>query len=216
MLADLQQQLNDTYQVGQGHDVRDFLITDPCLAKCIGGDSLLTNTAETLLLSQDEDSLGMSLFLDSELLDRLRSANPIGRLRADQLDDLWKVLEGVSHFVCVAWKAEQDRKVSLLELELQAEIDKFVSTMQLVLDQRDGDMLNHVHGWLFDNVEFNDELDDEQLDRYREANDYAARFCRGLWHRFVDDDRRVLPELREFYRLQLTEKISHINTCAWG
>ena len=211
MLADLQQQLNDTYQVGQGHDVRDFLITDPCLAKCIGDGC---DTAETLLLSQDDDSLGMSLFLDSELLDRLRSANPIGRLRADQLDDFWKVLEGVSHFVCVTWKAEQDRKVSLLELELQAEIDKFVSTMQLVLDQRDGDMLNHVHGWLFDNVEFNDELDECKLNAV--ANDYAARFCRGLWHRLVDDDRRVLLELREFYRLQLTEKISHINTCAWG
>ena len=216
MLADLQQQLSDTYQVGPGYDIRDYLITDPQLAKYIGGDSILTNTAETLLMSQDDNGLALSLFLDRDVLDRLRSANPIDRLRAEQLDDLWKVLEGVSHFVCVAWKATQDRKVSLLELELQAEIDKFVSTMQLALGQGDRDMLNHLHGWLFDNVRFSDELDDEQRDRYRKANEYAARFCRGLWQQLIDDAHQALPELREFYRLQLAEKISHINMRAWN
>lgn len=216
MLSDLQQQLSDTYQVGPGYDVRDFLITDPRIAKCIGGDAMLANTGETLLLAEDDDGLAVSLFLDSDVLDRLRTANPIDHLRAEQLGDLWQVLEGVSHFVCVAWKAAQDRKVSLLELELQAEIDKFVSTIQLALGQGDRDMLNYVHSWLFDNVKFSDELHGEQLDRYREANDYAARFCRGLWHRLVDDERSALPELREFYRLQFTEKISHIRTFAWN
>lgn len=216
MLAKLQQQLSDIYQVGSGYDVRDFLITDQRLARAIGGDAMLPTTSETLLICENDNSMSLSLFLDSDMLNRLESANPLDELRAEQLDDLWKVMEGVSHFNCVVWKASQDRAVSLLELELQAEIDKFVGTMQLALEQRDADMPNRLHSWLFDDVSFSDELDEEQVDRYRAANEYAARFCRGLRHRLMQDDKQALSELRQFYRLQLTDKISHIHTRAWS
>ena len=115
MLAELQQQLSDIYQVESNHDVRDFLITDPTLASYLGRNAMLANTEETLLVSQDDDGLLLSLFLDGEMLERLESANPLDRLKAGQLDDLWKVLEGVSHFHCVAWKAGQDRLRDLLQ-----------------------------------------------------------------------------------------------------
>lgn len=216
MLSELQQQLNDIYQIGSDCDVMDFLITDPQLAKYIGGDAMLPASCETLLVSQDDDGLAVSLFLDRDMLDRLETANPLDRLRAEQLDDLWKVLEGISHFNCVVWKAAEDREVKLLELELQAEIDKFVSTLQLALRQGNTDILNGLHGWLFDNVRFRDDLDDEQLHRYRAANNYAAQYCRGLRQHLIDDDQLALSELRRFYRLQLTDKISHIHARAWS
>ncbi len=215
MLAELQQQLSGIYQVAGTCDVRDYIITDPTLAKIIGQDAMLTNTDETLLVSQDKDGLALSLFLDADMLDRLESSNPLNCLRAELLDDLWKVLEGISHFNCVVWKATQDRSVSLLELELQGEIDKFVSTTLLALGQANGDLLNSLHGWLFDNVRYHDELDDEQLDRYRSANAYAARFCHRLRRQLIDNDELALSELRRFYRLQLGDKISHIHSRAW-
>jgi hypothetical protein len=214
MLEQLQQQLSDIYQVGRSHDVRDYLITDPVLAKVLGQDAMLRSTDETLLVSEDDDGLALSLFLNAEMLARLESANPLDRLRADLLDDLWKVLEGVSHFNCVVWKATQERPVSLLELELQGEIDKFVSTSLLALDQADSDLLNRLHGWLFANVRFHDELDDEQRERYQSANDYAARFCHRLQKQLIDDDELALSELRRFYRLHLADKISHIHSGA--
>ena len=212
MLARLQRQLNDIYQVGTGHDVRDFLVTDPTLARCLGQESLLADTRETLLMSQDEDGLALSLFLDGELIERLESADPLTRLRAHQLEDLWLVLEGVSHFNCVAWRAASDRSVSLLELELQAEIDKFVATTRLALAQGRKNLVKKLHGWLFDEIRFRDDLDDEQAERYRAANDYAARFCHSLRERLLSDGEAVLPELRRFYRLPMTDKVSHIHT----
>ena len=212
MIDRLQRHLSDIYQVGGVHDVRDFLITDPRLAQCIGAGSMLADTSETLLLAEDDEGLALSLFLDAELLERLESADPLSRLRADQLDDLWKVLEGLSHFNCVVWKASRDRSVSLLELELQGEIDKFVGTTLLALSQGRTDMLNHIHRWLFDKVSFHAELDDEQLARYRAANEYAARFCHALRSRLVDDGGNVLAELRRFFRLPMTDKISHIHS----
>jgi len=212
MIAELQQHLNDIYQVGSGHDVRDYLITDPCIARCLGAGAQLGNSPETLLLSQDDEGLALSLFLDSELLRRLESADPLNRLQADFLGDLWYVVEGVSHFNCVVWKASQDRAVSLLELELQAEIDKFVATMLLAISQGQRDMLNRLHGWLFDEVSFREELDEEQLARYRAANEYAARFCHALREHLIAGEKGAISELRRFYRLPMTDKISHIHT----
>ena len=87
MIDRLQQHLSDIYQVGGVHDVRDFLITDPRLAQCIGAGSMLSDTSETLLMSEDAEGLALSLFVDGELLSRLESADPLSRLRADLLDD---------------------------------------------------------------------------------------------------------------------------------
>ena len=200
------------YQVGPGYDVRDFLITDPRLAEILGQGNVLKNTCETLLVSEDEEGLAMSLFLDGEMLGRLEDANPFEQLRPEQLEDFCTVLEGISHFNCVAWKASQDRAVSLLELELQAEVDKFVTTTLLALAQRDNELLRRLHGWLFDEVSFHEDLADDDLERYRAANEYAARFCQRLSRCLLDDDARALSELRRFFRLQLPDKISHIHS----
>jgi hypothetical protein len=214
MLDVLQNQLSDIYHLGRVCDVRDYVITDPTMARALGQGRLLGDSEETLLMLQDGDELSLSLFLDAELLDRLRSRNPFDKLQADMLDDLWKVFEGISHFNCMVWKAQQDRTVSLLELELQGEIDKYVGTMLLAMQQADTSLLHKLHGWLFDNVRFHDDLDEVQRERYRSANDYAARFCRGLKRQLMADDAVVLGHLRHFYRLQLGDKISHIHSHA--
>lgn len=211
MLDALQKQLSDIYRLGPGYDVRDFLITDPTMAKALGQGALLGDSEETLLMLQGDGELSLSLFLDAELLSRVETGDPLKRLQADMLDDLWKVLEGVSHFQCVVWKAEQERTVSLLELELQGEIDKYVSTMLLAMNQADQGLAHKLHGCLFGNVRYHEELSAEQRDRYRSANDYAARFCYGLRQQLLDDAAVAFERLRNFYRLQLGDKISHIH-----
>lgn len=216
MLDRLQQQLSATYQADVAYDVRDFLVTDARVAKAIGGDKLLGASGETLLLCEDDDGLALSLFLEGELLERLESGDPMRTLRANQLDDLCKVIEGLSHFTYVVWRAERDRHVTLLELELQAEIDKYVSTMQLARDQRDLDLLHGLHGHLFENYRLRQDLDSEQTERYQAATSYAARFCRRLRRRLLQDSEDILPELRHFYRMPLGEKISHIHAHAWA
>ncbi len=215
MLTRLQQQLHDTYQTEHDYDVRDFLITDPTMAKAIGGGSVLTNNGESLFICEEEDGLSLSLYLENELLKRLEETHPSSRLAADRLDDLCKVIEGLSHFNYVVWRASRDRALTLLELELQAEVDKFVSTMQLASEQQDAELMNVLHTKLFDEIRFSDDLDEEQAQRYRAANEYAARFCRQLRQRFLQNG-DALDELRTFFRLPLRQKISHIHSSAFA
>jgi hypothetical protein len=87
-----------------------------------------SNTDEQLLVRDEGGAAAVGLFLDPQLLERLALANPLEALHAGNLADYWTALEGVSHFIYLAWNAGHDRGVSLLELELQAEIDKYVSS----------------------------------------------------------------------------------------
>jgi len=215
MLEALQSRLSAIYRVGDGYDVRDFLITDRAVATALGPSVMHDGTDETLLLAEQGDELALSLFLDGALLERLEASDPLVALCASDLDDLWKVVEGVSHFNCVIWKAREGRSVSLLELELQAEVDKFVSTAQLAVEQGNPSLLRNLHRWLFDDVRFRDGLCPDELDRYRSANDFAARFCHRLSGNATALDAAAVAELRHFFRLPIGEKISHIRAGAF-
>lgn len=215
MLDQLQDHLNGIYQVDAGYDVRDFLVTDPAIARILGQGSLIRDTQETVLVAQNDDAIELSIFLDERLLSRLENCSPLQKLEAHQLADLWTVLEGLSHFNYLAWSAARDKCVTLLELEMQAEVDKFVSTWLLAQDQNDSGLASRLHGWLFDRVSFNPGLDADQRARYEAANRYAASFCHGLRRRMQNDTRKGFSELRRFYRLTQPEKISHIHTQAY-
>lgn len=215
MLEDLQTRLDGIYQLGSPYDVRDFLITDLTAAEALGQRNLPVDTEETLLVHEDEGELAVSLFLDAGLLERLARAAPLERLRAHSLADFWKVVEGISHFNCMVFKASRDHPVSLLELELQAEIDKYVSTVQLATSQGKDEIAGALHGWLFDDVSYRDDLDPEQRARYRSANDFAARYCHGLARRVAANDDAAMADLRAFYRLPMSGKINRIRSRAW-
>lgn len=216
MLSELQEHLTSIYRVDPGYDVRDFLITDPVLAGLLGQGSLIPSTEETVLVRQDDDGLALSVFLDNDMLSRLENTNPLQELQASQLNDLWTVLEGISHFNYLVWRARKNRSVSLLELEMQGEVDKFVGTFLMALSQDDGDLAERLHGWLFDEVRFHPQLSRDQHERYSTANSYAARFCHGLRQRLARDSRQGLTELRHFYRLSQRDKISHIHAQSLG
>ena len=216
MLSQLQEHLTNIYRVDPGYDVNDFLVTDPVIAEILGKGSLIRETEESVLLQEDEDGLALSVYLDSAMLSRLKDANPLQALQVDQLNDLWTVLEGISHFNYIVWRARKNRRVSLLELEMQGEVDKFVSTFFMALDQEDSEIAVKLHGWLFDDVRFNPGLSKDQRERYTTANNYAARFCHGLRKRLSHNSRKGLHELRHFYRLSQRDKISHIHAQSHG
>jgi hypothetical protein len=216
MLRELQDYLSDIYRADPGFAVTDFLVTDPALATILGRGTLVPQCEESVLMSENGNSLDLCLFLDQQLLNRLKGEKPLELLRAARLKDVWTVLEGLSHFNYLVWSARRDRKVTLMELEMQAEVDKFVSTWLLAHSQPDCDFRHLLHRWLFEDVSFNPALTDAQHERYRIANDYAGRYCHGLLSRMYDDHERCLDELRHFYRLSQPDKISHIHARAYS
>ena len=86
--------------------------------------------------------------MERGLLERSNAAI-LTRLDADNLEDFWTAFEGVSHFTYYAWNAQREKRVTLLEMELQAEVDKYVATTLLLLTPRAAQPRG-LHHWLFE------------------------------------------------------------------
>jgi hypothetical protein len=213
VLRGMQALLGRLYDVDLQYDVDDFLVTDRRALRGIDRDNESRTLDEELLLAEMHDGAGVALYLDPALLERLTSADPLGALTESNLADYCTALEGVSHFVYTTWRLGRDAPVSLLELETQAEVDKYAATVFLVAQQQGGGYPSQVHSRLFDRVSFDERLEPEQYHRYRTAHRCAARYCRALERRFVQrGEARIealLRELRKFYRLGSTAKLRH-------
>lgn len=208
-LAAMQSCLTELYGLDLDHCVDDFLITDRLLARCLGGAS--RERDEELLIVEEGGAAEVSLFLEQALVERLERDNPVEALSHRNLADFLVAFEGVSHFTYFAFKASRDECVSLLELELQAEVDKFVAAALLLARQYDR-LPARLHDWLFAVPRLHTDLNEEEVERYDRANRYAARYCRRIWPSLCanvsgDELRR---ELRRFYRLPRAQKIGHI------
>ena len=160
----------------------------------------------------------MSLYLDPELLERLDRADPMERLHDGNVADYWTALEGVSHFLYLAWNAGHDKPVSLLELEMQAEVDKYVGSYWLLRRQFPDRFPAELLRLLFERTRIDSRLAAGREDLYREASRYAQKFCRRLEQSLRDARGRsqveVLAELRRFYRLTNARKLAHIQRTA--
>jgi hypothetical protein len=208
LLAKLEAMLHELYALDVGYAVSDFLITDPEVARSL--DAGGRNVDEKLLIAEADGEADVALYIEQDLLERLERHDPLRKLDGRNLADFWAALEGVSHFTCYAWNAARDKTVSLFELELQAEVDKFVTTARLLREQT-GREPDGLHGWLFDSPTLAAELAEEERERYRLANRYAAKYCRRLFSKTGDDEAAAQRELRRFYRLSQTSKLAHID-----
>lgn len=207
--------LTGIYDLRIGSRVEDFLVTErqqlPDACRGAAGD-------EQLFVTTTDDELCMSLFLDPEMLDRLQSHDPNDGLDQHNVADCWTALEGISHFLCVAHHAEHDRPVSLLTLELQAEIDKYIASF-LLLRRRDPHRFpTELHSLLFQRARIDPRLAAGRESLYRRASRYAARFCAKLEPRLRalcrSGDGSWQADLRRFYRLTDLGKLNYIERIA--
>jgi len=195
--------------------VTDFLVTDTEVVRALEGDQGFDST-EKLLIHEDDQTVDLSLFIDRTVLDHLQDDNPLERVHDGNLKDFLVTLEGVSHFVCMAWHAQQDRSITLMELELQGEIDKFIALAMTLTKQGHRNLPSSLRRRLFGNFELREGMPPAVRNRYRDANNFARRYCRYLHHRYLhstgspETDRDLRDELQHFYRLDQRSKIHAI------
>lgn len=215
LLTQLQRHLSRLYETPTEYDIYDFLITDPAIARAITPQGHCSNE-ERLLISQSDHHLDISVYLDHKTLTQLNYDDPIKALHEGNLSAFMLALESVSHFQYLCWNANFDKSVTLLELELQAEVDKYVMALTLLRTQGTTTDTNTVHRRLFKNVHFRRDLEDQDRSRYQAANNYAAKYCRNLSDNFPTHQNQAdfLSELRRFYRLTQNEKIRRIESMA--
>lgn len=208
----LQRTLESIYEITIPHAVEDFVVTDEGTARALDSSAAPRAAPETLFIRESADSLDLSLYVDESIVERLRRDDPRVRLHGGNFADFCVALEGVSHFIYVVYNASHGRSVSLLELELQAEVDKFAAAAFQLGRQNRGRVPAWLHEHLFERAAFDPSMDASSQRRYRTASDYAAHYCRRLNRRYLRDGRarHLVNDLRRFYRLTQRQKIRNI------
>ena len=213
-VANLQTQLQSIYELQVEQNVKDFLITCPDMASNLDGGRSNPQLKEKLLLRQENDSLDLSLFLDSEVVRKMQEDDPVVDIHEGNIEDFCLALEGVSHFLYLLWNASHKRSVTLLEMELQADVDKFVMLIFCLEQQNKRVRPGQIRRILFESSVYHDQLDDSERQRYRDANNFAEKYCWKLESDFLSNRSRqqVLFELRQFYRLPQADKLRRIDS----
>lgn len=211
MLRSLQRLLETIYDAPSGHDVCDFLVTE---RRHLPLERRVHAAEEELVLVQQRRRAYLMLYIDSAVLARLREQDPLRALDGGNIADFWIVLEGVSHFSCLMWNAGHTRGISLLDLELQAEVDKYVASFWLLRMQDPTHRPRELHHTLFVRTHVNPDLPPARQHIYMKATHYAARFCSALQSSLLSSRsaqrRGAIAMLRRFYRLTSTEKLRYI------
>lgn len=210
VLDRLQRGLERVYRIDTRLRIQDFVIGDQARQQL----GLARAPREQLLLSQDQDTLEVAVFVDDAVLHNLDRHDPGEQLHEGNFGDFLLALEGVSHFVYLMWCARSHRSVSALELELQAEVDKYLTCLLMLgPESARSDLLRRR---LFEQFELEDDLDAEERARYRAANANAHRYSASLEQRYLRSRRVVdmLGELRRFYRMSLPAKLDLIGNAA--
>ena len=208
-LARMQRGLETLYRVHTGVEVGDFMIGEAAR------DELAPQRRprEQLLVVEDTGEMALALFIHPAVLANLQRHDP-SRLGDHNLGDFLLAIEGVSHFIYAIQCARADRPVTQLELELQAEVDKYVTC--LLQTETHAATSEALRQRLFGECAYEDDLDGDERERYRVANDNAHRYAAWLEETFVARGRipEMLGELRRFYRQGLAGKLGTIARAA--
>lgn len=210
----LQKELEAIYGIEVDYSVEDFLITDANLARQLDTSCNPREVKEKLLIRQSGGDLDITLYLDETVLEHLGNENPLVGLNDGNINDFWVALEGVSHFLYLIWNAPLQKSITLLELEMQAEIDKYIASFCLLGKQNRSVVSHRIREFLFCRTAFDKDLDRQSLSRYKDASFFAGKYCMQLEREYLQDWRRPNwhDEIRYFYRLPQSEKIRRIQS----
>lgn len=216
ILNTVQQQFETIYQLSPYLSIEDFLINQEALEKLKQKTSHHLNTLNLkgyVLLLPEEDELNLAIYLNDQVMNNLYKYNPSQGLNEKNIHDFCIMAEEVSHFLYITWKAQHSIQITTLELELQAEIDKFIICHFYCSNGQNRFNRLSLKELLFETFSLEKDLSKELKNRYDTASKFALRYCHFLENHFIKKDhlRQMMGEIRRFYRLNQTDKISHIN-----
>jgi hypothetical protein len=186
-LIRLQRQIEAIYQLEPTPAIAPFVRIE-------GGEG-----REQLIVRQSMDALELVVLLPEACVQAL-----LGGGAEVDMDAYLGAIEGISHFIHLAERARTRLPTTLLELELQAEVDKFAVLLDAPSDSWGADRYD-LHRRLYEDVSYLHTAASERGRRYRLANGLAAKLWLQLLRLDVSDE--VLGVLRRFYRAGQAEKI---------
>lgn len=205
LAVEVQRRLESLYRLPAEAPVTDFLIHPEEAAHLPGAGS-------RTLVSQDGDEVSLAVVLEKSVGEHLERSDPREKLDGANLGAFSTLTEEVSHFLYLMHRARASRSATQLELELQAEVDKYLTAAFFLSLQNEGALSTRLRHLLFRSYRLKGGLSPESAERYRVASSLADRYCGWLEARFLRPRRLadLAQEARRFWRLGQREKLETI------
>jgi len=206
---DIQRHLEAIYALDAQARVSDFMLDRGGLERLVAEgllDPVLAQSDEQVFVLRDQDELSVGVWLSERVREGLNGPR--------SLQVHCHATEAVSHFLMLLWTAQEGRTVRLLDLELQAEVDKVATALLEDLRVGGGGGRPRLLQRLFEGVEFLGHLSPQEEGRYRAAHRLVRGYAVRLAALLERGPEQMLSELRRVYRLPPQEKIQHLARAA--
>lgn len=203
--VDVQRRLEAFYALDPEAPVTDYFVAPGEVAHLPGEGS-------RTLVAQEGDEVSVGVVLNEAIGAHLQESDPRERLDSSNLGSFSTLTEEVSHFLYLLFRARSERQVTQLELELQAEVDKYLTALFFLSLQNEGAVSTRLRHLLFRRYRLAEGLSAESAERYHEASRLANRYCGWLETRYLRSRRfpDLAREARRFWRLGQREKLETI------
>lgn len=214
LLESVQGLLERTYRMSPLSGIARFVVGDVGYRRFYGGVDALAGPASAahgarVLVRETGDGVRASLYLPDDLVRALEASPPQRGLNDSNVDAFATLVEETDHLLCIAERTAERREVSCFELELHADVSKYLVLSRFLSPRRDrvGERRKIWLKWhLFEKARFDDE-DPVVRRRYHDASRWAMRLLRALERRRAAERVELL---RRFHAASASAKLELI------
>lgn len=164
-----------------------------------------TESQNAFLVHELNGEADLAVCLKNDVLNQLNERKTHGEFKIEDLSLLSIVVEELSHFNYYCEKALRNLSISPLELEVQAEVDKFAFALNCLEQKNEDQFRDEIFSIMFDEFKLGEWVKEEEKGRYEAAHHIARSFCRKMLSETASrkSDR---DWFRAFYRLDSSQK----------
>jgi len=218
LIKELQKKIEKTYALDTGiTNIEQYIIGDKGYEEFYAKEEIRTvvnsHSGARVLLRDAGDTLKVSIYYPDSLIRELEDNDPRLGIHDENIDLCASFVEELDHFLFIAQNYKSNRPFSLLELELQANVTKYLvlkyfialQSRSLKLSKFDREYIRH---HLFYKRQFDVE-DTTERKRYEDAGKFGMMYTEQI--DLLSHEER-LRDLRRFSRMTCPSKIKHIQS----
>ena len=218
LIKELQRKIEKTYALDTGiTNIEQYIIGDKGYEEFYAKEKIRTvvnsHSGAKVLIRDAGETLKVSIYYPDELIRELESNDPRLSLHDGNVDLCASFVEELDHFLFIAQNYKQNRPFSLLELELQANVTKYLVLKYFIALQNKSIKLSkfdkeYIRYHLFYKRKYDIE-DTSERKRYEDAEKFGMMYIKHI-DLLPQEDR--LRDLRQFSRMTCPSKIRHIQS----
>jgi len=190
MIHLLQKKIEEIYRLNRCPEVNQYLLSPKEFKKF----SKTSDNPQVIYVDEGNDAT-LGVYFGKRIFKRIKN-----KVKIFTLQDFCVMTEEISHFIYLVWSKSNGKKITLLDLEIQAEVDKYLLATSFFSSKND------VFSNIFGRFMLRKNLGKEEQSRYIEATRLGKKLA-ATWRKRKISNKEKMGWLRHFYRQNPANRI---------